>query len=300
VDTDNALQQHRWSLVYGLVAVLLWSTMATAFKWSLNYNTPLQLIALASVVSWLFFLVALGITGELKILKSTSSGEITRSLLFGLLNPGIYYLVLFEAYDRLPAQDAMAINYTWGLTLPLISALFTRQWPSGRALALALLSYLGILVIATDGRLMALEFEHPMGVGLALLSTVLWGLAWSLNSLQKLEAIPALFLNFTAAIPVLWIVMWLDGSMASLTWQSLAAGVYVGLFEMGIAFLLWLNALRMTQNTLQLSSLIFLAPVISLLLIATVLGEAISVATLIGLGLILVGLAAQQLRSDAN
>ena len=274
--------------------------MATAFKWSLNYTTPLQLIALASVVSWLFFLVALGITGELKILKSTSSGEITRSLLFGLLNPGIYYLVLFEAYDRLPAQDAMAINYTWGLTLPLISALFTRQWPSGRALALALLSYLGILVIATDGRLMTLEFEHPMGVGLALLSTVLWGLAWSLNSLQKLEAIPALFLNFTAAIPVLWIVMWLDGSMASLTWQSLAAGVYVGLFEMGIAFLLWLNALRMTQNTLQLSSLIFLAPVISLLLITTVLGEAISVATLIGLGLILVGLAAQQLRSDAN
>ena len=300
MDTDNAMQQHRWSLVYGLVAVLLWSTMATAFKWSLNYTTPLQLIALASVVSWLFFLVALGITGELKILKSTSSGEITRSLLFGLLNPGIYYLVLFEAYDRLPAQDAMAINYTWGLTLPLISALFTRQWPSGRALALALLSYLGILVIATDGRLMALEFEHPMGVGLALLSTVLWGLAWSLNSLQKLEAIPALFLNFTAAIPVLWIVMWLDGSMASLTWQSLAAGVYVGLFEMGIAFLLWLNALRMTQNTLQLSSLIFLAPVISLLLITTVLGEAISVATLIGLGLILVGLAAQQLRSDAN
>ena len=300
MDTDNALQQHRWSLVCGLVAVLLWSTMATAFKWSLNYTTPLQLIALASVVSWLFFLVALGITGELKILKSTSSGEITRSLLFGLLNPGIYYLVLFEAYDRLPAQDAMAINYTWGLTLPLISALFTRQWPSGRALALALLSYLGILVIATDGRLMALEFEHPMGVGLALLSTVLWGLAWSLNSLQKLEAIPALFLNFTAAIPVLWIVMWLDGSMASLTWQSLAAGIYVGLFEMGIAFLLWLNALRMTQNTLQLSSLIFLAPVISLLLITTVLGEAISVATLIGLGLILVGLAAQQLRSDAN
>lgn len=300
MDTDNASRQHRWSLVYGLVAVLLWSTMATAFKWSLNYTTPLQLIALASVVSWLFFLVALGVTGELKTLKSTSSGEITRSLLFGLLNPGIYYLVLFEAYDRLPAQDAMAINYTWGLTLPLISALFTRQWPSGRALALALLSYLGILVIATDGRLMALEFEHPMGVGLALLSTVLWGLAWSLNSLQKLEAIPALFLNFTAAIPVLWIVMWLDGSMASLTWQSLAAGVYVGLFEMGIAFLLWLNALRMTQNTLQLSSLIFLAPVISLLLITTVLGEAISVATLIGLGLILVGLAAQQLRSDAN
>ena len=300
MDTDNAMQQHRWSLVYGLVAVLLWSTMATAFKWSLNYTTPLQLIALASVVSWLFFLVALGITGELKILKSTSSGEITRSLLFGLLNPGIYYLVLFEAYDRLPAQDAMAINYTWGLTLPLISALFTRQWPSGRALALALLSYLGILVIATDGRLMALEFEHPMGVGLALLSTVLWGLAWSLNSLQKLKAIPALFLNFTAAIPVLWIVMWLDGSMASLTWQSLTAGVYVGLFEMGIAFLLWLNALRMTQNTLQLSSLIFLAPVISLILITTVLGEAISVATLVGLGLILAGLAAQQWRSDAN
>jgi drug/metabolite transporter (DMT)-like permease len=300
VEPDNATRQHRWSLVYGLMAVFLWSTMATAFKWSLSYTSPLQLIAMASVVSWLFFLVALGITGELKILKSTPPGEIARSLLFGLLNPGIYYLVLFEAYDRLPAQDAMAINYTWGLTLPLISALFTRQWPSGRALALALLSYLGILVIATDGQLIALEFQYPMGVGLALVSTLLWGLAWSLNSLQKLEAIPALFLNFTAAMPMLWVAMWLDGSMTSLTWQSLIAGVYVGLFEMGIAFLLWLSALRMTKNTLQLSSLIFLAPVISLFLIATVLRETISIATLIGLGLILIGFSAQQMRSDTN
>ena len=45
----------------------------------------------------------------------------------GLINPFLYYLVLFKAYDLLPAQEAQAINYTWALMLAFLSVIFLKQ-----------------------------------------------------------------------------------------------------------------------------------------------------------------------------
>ena len=272
--------------------------MATAFKWALEFNTPMALITLAATVSWCFFGVRVIGADSLKSMREMKSALVLRCLLLGLLNPAFYYLILFTAYDLLPAQDAMAINYTWGLTLPLVASLFSRTLPTKYETGLALLSYLGILVIATNGNLGSLEFDQPAGVALALFSTVIWGLSWVVNSrivdANNIDPELALFLNFSAALPVLWIVTGLMGQLPSVSMGSLLGGLYVGLFEMGIAFVLWMNAMRLTDNPLRISSLIFLAPPLSLLLIGTVLNETIAGSTLVGLVIILVGLAGQQ------
>lgn len=73
-----------------------------------------------------------------------------------------------------------------------------------------------------------------------------------------------------------------------------------GLFEMGITFVLWLSALKLTQNTARISNLIFASPFISLILLATVIGESIHPTTLIGLVLIIAGLVIQQLKFKAK
>ena len=272
--------------------------MATAFKWALEFNTPMALITLAATVSWCFFGVRVIGADSLKSMREMKSVLVICCLLLGLLNPTFYYWILFTAYDLLPAQDAMAINYTWGLTLPLVASLFSRTLPTKYETGLALLSYLGILVIATNGNLGSLEFDQPVGVALALFSTVIWGLSWVVNSrivdVNNIDPELALFLNFSAALPVLWIVTGLTGQLPSVSMGSLLGGLYVGLFEMGIAFVLWMNAMRLTDNPLRISSLIFLAPPLSLLLIGTVLNETIAGSTLVGLVIILVGLAGQQ------
>jgi drug/metabolite transporter (DMT)-like permease len=278
--------------------------MATAFKWALIYSSPMQLITTAATVSWLFFAVSLAIGGRLSRVIEVPRALLWRCLILGLLNPALYYWILFQAYDLLPAQDAMAINYTWGLTLPLIAALFSKIVPTRSEVGLALLSYLGILIIVTDGDLSAFEFNAPVGVLLALTSTVIWGLSWVLNSRfvdnHQLDPQVTLFLNFTAATPVLWLITVLTDGVMAMTWASILSGLYVGLFEMGIAFVLWMSALRLTDNPIRVSSLIFLAPPISLVFITTVLGEPISQSTLLGLVVILLGLAGQQLVSQSR
>ena len=66
---------------------------------------------------------------------------------------------------------------------------------------------------------------------------------------------------------------------------------------MGITYFLWLTALKYAENTAKVSTLIFLSPFLSLVLIHVFVGEEIRGSTLIGLTLIVVGLLVQQWRS---
>ena len=59
---------------------------------------------------------------------------------------------------------------------------------------------------------------------------------------------------------------------------------------MGLTFVLWLSALRASENTARVSQLIFLSPFLSLIFIHFVLGETIATSTYVGLVLIVGGL----------
>ena len=96
-----------------------------------------------------------------------------------------------------------------------------------------------------------------------------------------------------AAPTALLLCLWVGGGLPR-PGLSVAAAVYVGLFEMGVTWLLWSRALRAASNVSRVGNLIFLAPILSLLFIATVLGESIHPATLLGFALILPGVLLQQ------
>ena len=288
--------EHR-AFKLGLSAVMLWSTVATAFSISLRYLTPLQLVALASAVSWCFLSLRLLQPARWQALRATAMRDRLFGLAMGWLNPALYYLVLFAAYDRLPAQEAMAINYSWGITLALIAAPLLGQKLSLYSLLTSGISYFGIVVIATRGEPEALNFAQPEGVALALLSTLIWSLYWVINARKEIDPEVQLFLNFTGALPLLSALVWYRGAAVPLSWQGWAGGLYVGLFEMGLAFVLWMGAMQATRSTIRISSLIFLSPPLSLLFIWLIAGEALRPYTFVGLLLILLGLWLQR-RAD--
>lgn len=288
--------EHR-AFKLGLSAVMLWSTVATAFSISLRYLTPLQLVALASAVSWCFLSLRLLQPARWQALRATAMRDRLFGLAMGWLNPALYYLVLFAAYDRLPAQEAMAINYSWGITLALIAAPLLGQKLSLYSLLTCGISYFGIVVIATRGEPEALNFAQPEGVALALLSTLIWSLYWVINARKEIDPEVQLFLNFTGALPLLSALVWYQGAAVPLSWQGWAGGLYVGLFEMGLAFVLWMGAMQATRSTIRISSLIFLSPPVSLLFIWLIAGEALRPYTFVGLLLILLGLWLQR-RAD--
>jgi drug/metabolite transporter (DMT)-like permease len=70
----------------------------------------------------------------------------------------------------------------------------------------------------------------------------------------------------------------------------------VGIFEMGITFVLWLSALKLSESTAKVGNLIFMSPFLSLVFIHFLVGEDILASTFIGLVLIISGLLMQQLK----
>ncbi|UTW11579.1 DMT family transporter [Marinobacterium rhizophilum] len=283
------------ALVLGLGAVLLWSTVATAFKLALAHLTPLQLLAVASIVSTLVLVVAISLQRRWGELARAWQHNRWRYLGLGFLNPFFYYLVLFKAYDLLPAQQAQPLNYTWALTLSLLAVPLLGQRLHGRDFVAMLLGYVGVLVIATRGDILALQFDSPLGVALALGSTVLWALYWIYNARSEDAPVVGLLLCFLCGLPWVLATAWIsDGLPAS--WSGVGAAVYVGLFEMGITFMLWLSALKTATHASRIGNLIFLSPFLSLIFIAQVLGESIHPSVYPGLMLIVGGVILQQWR----
>lgn len=283
--------QDRQAILFGLGAVALWSTVATAFKVALGYMSPLELMWLASAVSWLLMGVLVMRQGLLG--QALRRGWRTAAWA-GLMNPVAYYLVLFGAYARLPGQEAMALNYTWALAMAFLAVPILGQRLTRTDVAAGLIAYAGVWVIATRGQVLDVAFADPLGVGLALASTLLWALYWLLNVRDARPPLVAQWQNFSVGLPVLTLLMLLGPGFSWHGWAALGAGVYVGLFEMGIAFVLWQLAVHRVSRTARVSNLIFLSPPVSLLLLYLVVGEPILLSTLVGLLLILGGLGLQQ------
>lgn len=290
------MNQDRQAMFYGLGAVALWSTVATAFKVALGHMSPLELIWIAALVSW-------ALMGGLVIKRGQLGGALKTgwrtALWAGLMNPVAYYLVLFAAYNRLPGQEAMALNYTWALAMAFLAVPLLGQRLTRMDVAAGLVAYAGVWVIATRGAVFNVAFADPLGVVFALISTLLWALYWLLNTRDRREPLVGQWQNFSVGLPVLTLLLLVAGpGFQWHGWKALSAGVYVGLFEMGIAFILWQLAMHNISRTAKVSNLIFLSPPVSLLLLYVIVGEPIRLSTLAGLGLILAGLALQQRQKD--
>ena len=293
---DNVTSQSR-ATFYALIAVLCWSTVATAFKLGLQYFTPLQLITLASAVALLFLLGLLAWQGELKQLVRQPAIVYLHSLGYAVLNPVLYYLILFQAYDQLPAQEAQALNYSWAIMLSLLAVPMLGHRLGRFDVLAAVICYAGVLVIATRGNVFDLEFSNAYGVALALLTTLIWPVYWILNRRDQRPPIMGLALNFMLAVPILLMIMVLSDQHSGLTQTVLAgwlAAAYVGLVELGLGFVFWLMAMKAATNTARIANLIFLAPFVSLIFITTILDEPLYSSTLVGLALIVAGLLLQQ------
>ncbi|RQW61444.1 DMT family transporter [Vibrio viridaestus] len=285
------------AILFGLSAVLMWSTVATAFKLTLQELTPIQMQTIASYVSVIALFVICKQQKKTHLIVSTFSANPKFFIVLGLINPFAYYLILFKAYNLLPASQAQSINYSWAITLTFMAAIVLKQVIRKQDYLAAVLCYAGVIVIATQGDVMQMKFESPQGVALALLSTLLWAGYWILNAKNKADPVVSVLLGFLVSLPFSTAVMLYQGfTWNTISWQGWLSVTYVGLFEMGVTFFFWLNALKHTQNTARISNLIFISPFISLILLAFIIGETIHVSTFVGLIMIIIGLTVQQIK----
>jgi len=293
------MEKQKRAYVCALIAVLFWSTSASAFKICLSperLNVPvLPLLFGASLVASAALFVHLLLSGKAAMLKTLSMDDLARSAFLGLLSPFLYYTVLFKAYSILPAQEAQPLNFVWPLTLVLLSVPILKHKIKRRDIIAILISFSGVLVISTKGHILSFRFTDPLGVALATGSSIPWALYWIYNVKDKRDEAFRLFLNFTFASVYVFALMLVTGEFKTPGLKGALGVTYVGLFEMGITFLIWLKALKLSKTTANVAGLIYLVPFLSLVVIYFVLGEKILPSTIIGAVFIVGGIILQRL-----
>ncbi|HAF29296.1 MAG TPA: EamA family transporter [Bacteroidales bacterium] len=282
--------------IYAGLTILFWATSASAFKIGLQYLDYFQLLFIATITALVFLFFTLIYQKKLKLLKKLSAKDYLHSVVLGFLNPFLYYIVLFIAYSLLPAQVAQPLNFVWPIILVVLSVPILKQKLSIKSMFALLLSFIGVILISSEGNIMNMKFSNPTGIFLALGSSVIWALFWLYNVMDKRDEIVKLFLNFLFATIFITIVTIIFSEMKPISTEGLLSGIYIGLFEMGITFVIWLKALKLTERTDKISNLIYLTPFCSLVFISIILNEKIFITTLFGLTLIVTGIVVQQVK----
>lgn len=277
-------------LIFALSAVLIWSTVATAFKIGLRELDYAQLILIGAGISSLFLLGYIIVAGQVSELFKTTGKDLLLSSLTGALNPFGYYLILFKAYSLLPAQLAQPLNMIWPLTLALLSVPLLGQKIGLKHFLAMGVSFAGIVVLSSQGGLSGFRQTNLFGAFLATGSSILWALYWILNVKDHRSEAVKLFMSFIFGFVYLLIYVAIFSDFSFPVGNSLWAAIYIGLFEAGITYLLWMKAMQMSHNNARTGSLTFLSPFISLIFISIILEEKIYITTPLGLILIITGI----------
>jgi len=276
--------------IYAAFAVLLWSTAASAFKISLRYLDFLHLLLFSSFFASLVLFIFLVIQKKFNLIFSFSRKEYLHSLFLGFLNPFLYYLILFKAYELLPAQEAQPLNFIWPLMIVLFSIPILKQKIKFKNIISLLICFLGVIIISTQGNIFSLKFSNSFGVGLALFSSIIWAFFFILNVKDKRDEIVKLFLSFIFGFFYILIFSFVFVKIDFPSIKGILGTIYISLFEMAITFFVWLKALTLSDTTAKVNNLIYLTPFLSLIFINFMVGEKILLSTFIGLIFIVTGI----------
>ena len=284
------MTRHRQAYVYAAATILFWSTVASAFKLTLEHLGPYQMLFYATAVSVAVLFVILAAQGKLGLLRAFTAKQWAWSVGLGLINPCVYYIVLFQAYSLLPAQEAQPLNMIWPLVVVLLSVPLLKQRIGWVSIAAVGVSFVGVLVISTHGDILGFRFTSPRGTLLATGSALLWALFWIANVRDKRDEVAKLFASFAAGLVFVGAATALFSDFSVEANEGLLGAAYVGVFEMGVTFVTWSKALALAKTTAHVSHLIYLVPFISLIFISLVLGERILPSTIVGLALVVGGI----------
>ncbi len=283
------------SNLFAVSAVLFWSTVATAFKLTLDGMNYVQLLFYSSFFSSVILFFFAKREAGVKIKNIFAGRSLIKNAALGLINPFFYYLVLFKAYSLLPAQEAQPLNYTWPIAISIFSVIFLDQKLALKTIAGLILAFFGVAVIATRGDLFSLEFHSILGVLLAAGSSLIWASFWILNLKDERESGIKLFGAFFTGTIFTAVYIFLFDSFKLNDYSFIFGAAYIGLFEMGITFFLWMKALQLSDNKAKTSTLAYLSPFISLVFIALILKETLLFSSIIGLVLIVGGIFIQRI-----
>ena len=285
---------NRYTL-YGLIAILLWSTTVAVVRSLAEQIGPLTAAALVYLVGGVLSCV---FTGFLRHFKSRIRG-LSRDYLWGcgvifVLYTLALYLAVGLATDRNQVLEVGLVNYLWPaltlvFSLPILGKKARTSLIPGTLLALV-----GVYLVLTQGTLvswssLAKNFtKNPLAYTLALIAAVAWGLYSSLarrwGGPRNGGAVP-LFMLATGGVLLVTRLFCTEPTLWS--WRVAAEALFMSLATV-FAYVFWDMAMR-RGDVVFVAACSYFIPLFSTLVSCLYLRISPGLSLWVGCGMIVLG-----------
>lgn len=280
------------AILKALCAVTVWGASFVATKIALQYTAP-------STVVWLRF--AMGVTilglavGWNKQFAFPQGKDWAYFALLGFL--GITFHQWLQSTALLTAQATTTgwIIASTPIYMALLGVIFLREHLFWYQIAGIVLAAFGVLLVVTKGDLAAVATGKFGTIGdfLIVISTLNWAIfsALSRSGLKKHSSALMMFYVMGFGWVFTSILFFFSSGVqqiSSIPWNGWVAITFLGIFCSGVAYIFWYDALQVLPVA-QTGAFLYLEPVVTVIVAALVIKEAILLATLIGGITILIG-----------
>ena len=280
--------------IYGLITVLIWSTLAAIVK-SLLFNIPdLEALSVSSIFAFLFLLLVNICNGNITKIHNYGKKEIGIMAGLGFVGLFLYSALYYHGLSILSSQEACILNYLWPMMLVFFSAIILKEKLTGIKIAAMVCSFIGIIIL-TYGNTTVGEGNGTVGIICCIIAAACYGLFSVLNKKADYDQ------NIT--MMVIWLTVAVLGGVFGFmteTWVPIRGMSWIGILWLGIvidavAYLLWALALKETDNTATVANMAYLTPFLSLIVSAIFLKEEIRARAVIAVLFIVGGILVQSI-----
>lgn len=276
--------------VYSLAAVtvLIWSTSATVSKLLLGSLDSIQVLCISSLFASAFWLAANILNGNIQKLKTYKVRDYFLTMGIGLTGTFFYYLLLYTGMDMMMASQALIINYLWPIMSVVFACLLLKEKMTVRKGIAIVMSFLGVIIVV--GRdLTHFNSSTLLGAGCCILAAMSYGVFTALNQKSGYDKRVSMMIFSLVTFVLTGIILVVTDSVPRLDLVQTLGMAYNGIFNLAIATTTWALALE-SGKTAKISNLAYITPFLSLVWTAIFLKEPISIYSILGLVVIVLGI----------
>jgi len=283
------------SLLEAAAAVAAWGASFVATKIALHDLPPVALV-------WARFTLGIPVLGGIVLarrqLRPIGARDLGYFLLLGFLGIALHQWLQSHALVTSQATTTGWIIATTPLSIAILGRIFLRERLGLWGIAGILIAAFGVLLVIARGNLGAIVVGRLGAPGdvLILISTVNWAV-FSVLSRDGLKRHPAALMMFYVML-LGWILTtalfaaqggFQHTDWSALSGRGLAALLFLGVICSGVAYVFWYDALEGLPAS-RVGAFLYLEPLVTVVVAAALLGEAVRVGTMVGGAIILAGI----------
>ena len=274
--------------ISAFTAIFFWSTMAVTTKLLLGEHNNLQVLWASSFFAGFALVIYNIISGDIKKLRVYSLKDYVVSILISLPGTFFYHILYQAGADLLPASQAFIINYLWPIMSVLFACIILKEKMTFRKVVAIGISFLGVIVV-TSGELLHFNKTTLLGALFCMLGAVSYGLFTALNQKKNYEKGITVMMGYMVSFVLTTAINAYKGDLFIPTISQTFGFAWNGIFTMAIATTLWVIALS-GGKTAKISNLAYITPFLSLVWTGLILKEKLSILSVAGLVIIVLGI----------